>query len=391
MAKSKIVIQFICYAPRIYSGFDKFNLELVKVLNSERYKSVFVFTDRIEVQSIIDDLFAEGVMIEIMQAKSKLKKLRYVTKLFVKYKPVVVHAHFENYIQLITAILSLIFGSRYFITFHSTISLLSMSEYIREKGMAKGLLLRLYYKFLIAASSKILCVSNAIKEQFIAFSGSDSSKIQSLYLGVKIHPDIKSKIRIRAALSFTDETVLLCNVSAIEPIKGLNILIKAVWILKMKYNLSNFKCCHIGGLRAENNNNISYREKLFLQVKELQIENEFKWFGQRNDIDEILSAFDIYVHPSRMEGVPVAIMEACAQSLPIVGSRVGGIPEIVKNDQNGFLFLSESPEDLALFLNKLITNSELRKRMGAESLRIVKENFNTIKQTKELVSLMLKH
>jgi glycosyltransferase involved in cell wall biosynthesis len=389
MAKSKVIIQFICYSPRIYSGFDKYNLKLAEHLKKREINSVFVFSDRIEVKSIVDDLLAVGVSIELISTRNKITTLRDVIKLFFKYKPAIVHAHFVNFIQLLTAVLSLFFGSKYFISFHSTISLLSVSEFRKEKGVIKQLLLKLYYRFLLAISYNVLCVSNAIKTQFISFSGSNSAKVRCLYLGVDVQPNIKSKKQLRTFLSLPEDAVIVCNVSAIEYIKGLDILIKAIYTVKQQFHHTNFKCCHIGGLRTETKENILYQKELMQQVKELHLENDFLWLGPRNDIIEILSAFDIYVHPSRMEGLGVAIMEACTQSLPIVGTRIGGIPEIIHQDINGFLFSPESSEELANFLNELILNKTLRKRMGMESLRIVEENFNIEKQIKLLVDIYM--
>jgi glycosyltransferase involved in cell wall biosynthesis len=386
MAKSNIIIQFICYSPRIYSGFDKYNLELASVLKEKGFDSVFVFCDSIEVQSIIDDLIAGGVTFELISSKNKITILRDIVKLFLKYKPAVVHAHFENFIQLLTAVLSLIFRSKYFISFHSLLSLMTIKEYRKKKGLVKQVVLKSYYRFIIAVSENVFCISNAIKSQFSSFSGSKSEKIQCLYLGVKLKPNKHSKTKLRSFLSLPEDSVLLCNVSAIEHIKGLDILLKAVYILKKQYNLSDFKCCHIGGLRSEIIKNVYYRDILLQQVKELNLENEILWLGHRNDINEILSAFDIYVHPSRLEGLSVSIMEACSQSLPAVGARVGGIPEIIHHDNNGFLFSAESAEELAAFLNELINDKELREKMGKESFKLVEENFNIETQTKLLAN-----
>jgi hypothetical protein len=79
-------------------------LELSKVLKSRGYNSVFVFSDIIEVQPIIDDLISESVIIEFITTKNKLTILRDIVKLFIKYKPAIVHAHFKNYIQLLTTL-----------------------------------------------------------------------------------------------------------------------------------------------------------------------------------------------------------------------------------------------------------------------------------------------
>ena len=163
MIKNKTIIQFICYSPRIYSGFDKFNLLLAGQLKEKGIDSVFVFSDKIEVQKIADDLREAGVIIELISTRNKLTIFRDVVKLFLRYKPVVVHAHFVNFIQLLVAILSLIFGARCFITFHSVISLLSVDEYRREKGVLKQSLLRLFYRFLIADRRKFFVYPMQLK------------------------------------------------------------------------------------------------------------------------------------------------------------------------------------------------------------------------------------
>ena len=340
----------------------------------------------LEIKSLKDDLIAEGVIIEFISTKSKLTIIRDIVKIFLKHKPAIVHAHFMNFIQLITAFLSWLFAAKYFISFHSTISLLTFNEYRREKGLPKQLLLRFYYRFLLLRSKNVFCISDAIKNQFSSFSGSKSLKIKRLNLGVSLHSNNQSKTQIRSFLALPEDKILLCNVSAIEYIKGLDILIKAIGILKYKIKLTNFIFCHIGGLRSDTNESILYREELYSQVKELKLENEFLWLGQRNDIDKILSAFDIYVHPSRMEGLPVSIMEACTHSLPVVGTRVGGIPEIIHHELNGFLFSLESSEELAGFLNQLIVKKDLRVKMGKESFKIVEQSYNVSNQTKQLVN-----
>ena len=193
MAKSNIIIQFICYSPHIYSGFDKFNLELAKVLKKKGFDSVFVFSDKIEVQPIIDDLIGEGVIIELISTKNRIKVLRDTVKLFIKYKPALVHAHFENFILLITSILSLIFRSKFFVSFHSSISRIPYKDYQKKKGLIKLVFLKIYFKFLIAVSENVICVSNAVKSQFHSFSSSNSDKILCLFLGVKLQQSLKSK------------------------------------------------------------------------------------------------------------------------------------------------------------------------------------------------------
>jgi glycosyltransferase involved in cell wall biosynthesis len=385
MARKKVAVQFICYSPRIYSGFDKFNLELAGCLKEAGIGSVFVFSDAINVRSIYDDLKNAEVTVELISTKSRLTILRDILKIFFRYRPIIVHSHFENYIQLTTAIFSKLYGAQFFITFHSTISLLSLDEYVKAKGLIKQRLLKFYYRFLIRVSANVFCVSGAIKTQFCLFSRSNSNKIKCLYLGVVLKPIIKSKEEIRDKLSLPNNKVLFCNVSAFEYIKGIDILINAIQILKERYQLTEFLFYHIGGLRRESVENVSYRQSLYDQAKKLNVGNNIVWMGHRNDIEEILYAFDIYVHPSRMEGLPVSIMEACSNALPVIGTDIGGIPEIVFNNRNGLLFECESADELAEKIKKLLQSKSERDRFGEESRIIAEELFNIKTQTKVLV------
>ena len=78
-------------------------------------------------------------------------------------------------------------------------------------------------------------------------------------------------------------------------------------------------------------------------------------------------------------------MEACAAHLPVVGSKVGGIPEIIQNGINGFLFDPENEFELAEVLNKLIINNELRNNISLNAFMSIKENWDIEKQVKKLI------
>ncbi|MDR1698482.1 MAG: glycosyltransferase family 4 protein [Prevotellaceae bacterium] len=216
-----------------------------------------------------------------------------------------------------------------------------------------------------------------------------NNKVQKLYLGVEIRKNEHTKTELQQFLHLPQNKILLCNISAFEPVKGIDILCKAVAILKNNYKLTNFACCHLGGLRAENEKNRDYRQGIYDLCKELDIESEMIFLGHRNDIGKILSAFDVYVHPSRMEGLGLVNVEAGIQSLPLIGSNTGGIHEIIHNNENGFLFESENTEQLAEYLYKLIADEKLRKIMGTKSFEIVNKNFNIETQTEKLMEYYL--
>lgn len=102
------------------------------------------------------------------------------------------------------------------------------------------------------------------------------------------------------------------------------------------------------------------------------------------DIIELYRTADIFVLPSLSEGIPVAIMEAMAMQLPVISTRITGIPEIVEDMVNGFLVNPKDPEALAKKIEYLIHHPYLREDMGKKGRKIIEEKFNLDKNVRVL-------
>lgn len=87
--------------------------------------------------------------------------------------------------------------------------------------------------------------------------------------------------------------------------------------------------------------------------------------GNRSDVELLLPLAEVCVAPSRSEGLSLAALEAMASGLPVVASRVGGIPEVVREGSTGLLVPSESPAPLANAICRLLGDPDLRYRLGA--------------------------
>jgi glycosyltransferase involved in cell wall biosynthesis len=106
-------------------------------------------------------------------------------------------------------------------------------------------------------------------------------------------------------------------------------------------------------------------------------------------VPRLLAAGDVFVLPTLTEALPTVLAEAMAAGLPIVASRVGGVPEMIVEGRNGFLTQPEDLQGLATACNHLLENPEKRVDMGAEGWKIVKQKFSIERQVDQLKELYL--
>lgn len=108
----------------------------------------------------------------------------------------------------------------------------------------------------------------------------------------------------------------------------------------------------------------SERSKLESMVQELGIAGYVTFTGFQGNVNSFLSDFDVFALSSIREGIPVAMLEAMAMSVPVVATKVGGIPEVIQDNIDGLLVDSRNPEMIADALKRLIQDSSLRTRIG---------------------------
>jgi glycosyltransferase involved in cell wall biosynthesis len=103
--------------------------------------------------------------------------------------------------------------------------------------------------------------------------------------------------------------------------------------------------------------------------------------GHREDVRELLPGFDVFANSSISEGISLTLLEAMAARLPIVATRVGGTPEVVKDHVTGHLVPSRDSETFAHALNQLLGAPETRASMGAAGRKRVEEVFSAERMT----------
>jgi glycosyltransferase involved in cell wall biosynthesis len=118
------------------------------------------------------------------------------------------------------------------------------------------------------------------------------------------------------------------------------------------------------------------RDEVERRAHELGVMRETLFLGYQEQVATFFAAFDVFILPSANEGTPVTAIEALAAGKPVVATRVGGIPDVVRDGEDGFLVAPGDVDALADRLAQLATDDELRERMGEAARARVRERYS---------------
>ena len=123
------------------------------------------------------------------------------------------------------------------------------------------------------------------------------------------------------------------------------------------------------------------------RITELGITNQVHVVGPSLQVADWLAGSDIFVFPSLVEGMGIALAEAMSIGLPCISSNVGPIPEFIKNRENGLLVDPKSKTEIASAMIELLSNPEFAKQLGIRAKSTVDEMFNPYRQAQKLIAV----
>ena len=229
---------------------------------------------------------------------------------------------------------------------------------------------RWLYTFLLRLTlplvHRIICVSDATRWDLIDECSAASAKTQTVYNGVdpSAFPSQPDRQKFRQELGMTQGPVLV-TIGRLTEQKGHRYLLRAFPDL---LNTWPQLCCVFVG-EGE------LQDALHRMAIDLGVERACRFVGGREDIVDILAAADLFVLPSLSEGFPFVVLEALAMGLPVVASRVNGVPELIEDHKTGLLVSPRDPQSLAKAIRKVLSDPTVASRMGAEGRAVVQERF----------------
>jgi glycosyltransferase involved in cell wall biosynthesis len=174
-----------------------------------------------------------------------------------------------------------------------------------------------------------------------------------------------------AELAQTEPTeIIIGTISELHKNKGLDFLISAC------LNLPEETTVYIVGDGEEKSN-------LSKQIEKLGLEKKVFLLGQVENAKKYLKAFDIFTLTSRTEALPYVLLEAGSAGLPVVVSRVGGIPEIIENEKSGILAEAGNVSEIAKSLKNLVLEPQKRAELGHALQEKVDRDFSLQKMIEE--------
>lgn len=131
------------------------------------------------------------------------------------------------------------------------------------------------------------------------------------------------------------------------------------------------------------------RQALEALAADLGVSDRITFLGRLTETDTLaeIARSDILVLPSFMEGLPIVLMEAMALGVPVVASRVAGIPELVADGTGGLLFTPSRWDELALCIERLLTDDALRDSIVEQGKRKVADEFDAQKSAEMVAAL----
>jgi glycosyltransferase involved in cell wall biosynthesis len=221
--------------------------------------------------------------------------------------------------------------------------------------------------------SKILADASVIKRQLVQDNGIDPAKIEVVGSAVdleKFNPG-RDRMKFRRELGLSADTPLIANIGMIRPDKGQTLFVEAA--ARVLEQRPDVRFVVVG----QGTGRLKLGAKVRLAISRAQLADRIFTVGYRWDTPDIFAAADMVVIASlRTEASPIVLREAFASGRPVVATKVGDVPEIIQNEQNGLMVEPGDSGALAAAILRFLSDPTLATQCAVEGLRYAREHFS---------------
>lgn len=273
-----------------------------------------------------------------------LTHLRRLKKIYSDFKPDITHAHYATSYGLLGGLCN---PKNY------CISLWGTDTYLFPK---QSVVHRTTFKFILRQADYLFATSRNLEQEGKKYT---TKKIEVIPFGIDTH--------LFSPLPHKNDVFTVGTVKGLDLIYGIDRLINAFAVFNKKHPDSQ---CLIYGKGP-------HEQQFLEQIKTLGMEGNIhlKGFVSNREVPTALNTFDVYCALSRSESFGVAVIEASACELPVIVSNIGGLTEVVRNGQTGFIVDGESGQEIVRKLEELYQDRTLAKQLGEQGRTFVAENY----------------
>lgn len=347
-------------SPTVWTSVDEFHCRLCQALSASNILPVVVFAAEAPPAFRARFESAGAVMFTLNYWHGRFRYYRRLGEIFQQYHVELIQTRGFNYFILLWWMVRLQGVDR--------IIFLEGNSGLLRAGNWKRKLLRMRTLLMTLPVTRAVTVTKFVKGQLIEI-GFGERKVQPIYNGVdlaRFHPDDAAGRQWREQYSVRPGEIVVSTISYLRAFKNPHIILQACALLLERGLAIRLFVAGSGEL-------LDPMKEL---SRKLGIANRVHWLGNFGETEKLLQASDVFVLASVGEAIGNVLLEALACGVPCVGSRSGGIPEIVDDGKTGYLATPLDATDFAAAIEKLARDSTLRNRMALECARQARERFD---------------
>ena len=371
------VVSVFGVEPRRIGGNENFARELSLQLGQHGWRSVLCFLTE-PPADVREYLSLPNVHVEILEDswRPSLAATKKLIKILRQYRPKILHLHFVGFLNLFSWTGRLVSAKRIFFTDQAS----RPENYVATRA---AFWKRILGRLINWPLTKVIGVSEYNRRCMTTLGLLPADRFECIYNSVDLSRVDRSAERaasFRPTHAIPSNRKLITQVSWLIPEKGIPDLLQAMALVVAKDKDVQLALVGDGAHRDE------YQQ---LATK-LGLNGHVTWAGliQVPFAEGVFDAADVVCQVSRwQEAFGWVLAEAMASKKPVIGTTVGGIPEIIQDGKSGYLVDPGAPERLAEKLTQLLNDEELRRQMGEAGCEIVKQKFELQKNVARLLEL----
>jgi glycosyltransferase involved in cell wall biosynthesis len=232
----------------------------------------------------------------------------------------------------------------------------------------------------LPSATKVITVCDAFSKQ-LALEGVSPERIVVCHNSVEPPRAVTLEERwaLRRRLGINDDERVILAVGRLSAEKGHKDLVSAFALLCASNTNSKFKLVIVGEGPEQ--------KRLENSASEKGLTSRVLFIGQVSDVAPFYAIAEVLALASHSEGSPNVLLEAMASDVPVVATSVGGVPEIAVDDDNALLVPARNPRDLAAALERVLTNSELARKLSLNAKANVAAHFSPEQHAQSLIMI----